>query len=176
LPVQHRHCHGCLLSSSSWSPSFVEAVLPIALTVLAVHGCPVAGYTLCLSVLTEVACDKVVFQEICLTNEVARYREVTPSWQSPHLWQSCVSCGNGCPRRLAPRCGRVIFLVTVPNLATSHSPMGTTLAKTSSSANQPFVVKLPTPVGHQITLLCNVAVLGDVSLLIKPRLSVKFLP
>jgi len=31
-----------------------------------------------LSVLTEVACcDKVVFQEICITNEVARYREVT---------------------------------------------------------------------------------------------------
>ena len=99
-----------------------------------------------------------------------------PSWQSPQLWQSCVSRGNGCPLRLVPRCGRVIFLVTVPNLAMSHSPMGTTLAKTSSSANEPFVVKLPTPVGHQITLLCTVAVLGDVSLLIKPRLSVKFLP
>jgi len=52
-------------------------VPPIALTMLAVHGCPMAGYTLCSSVLTEVACDKVVFQEICLTNEVARYREVT---------------------------------------------------------------------------------------------------
>ena len=49
----------------------------IALTMLAVHGCPMAGYTLCLSVLTEIACDKVVCQEICLTNEVARYREVT---------------------------------------------------------------------------------------------------
>jgi len=54
-----------------------EAVPPIAFTVLAVHGCPMAGYTLCSSVLTEVACDKVVFQEICLTNEVDRYREVT---------------------------------------------------------------------------------------------------
>ena len=52
-------------------------VPPIALTLLAVHGCPLAGYTVCSSVLTEVACDKVVFQEICLTNEVARYREVT---------------------------------------------------------------------------------------------------
>ena len=54
-------------------------VPPIALTMLAVHGCPMAGYTLCSSVLTEVACDKVVFQEICLTNEVARYKEVSPS-------------------------------------------------------------------------------------------------
>ena len=56
-----------------------------------------------------------------------------PSWQSPHLWQGCVSRGNCCPLRLAPRCGRVIYLVTVPTLAKSHSPMGTTLAKTSSS-------------------------------------------
>ena len=103
-------------------------VPPIALTMLAVHGCPMAGYTLCSSVLTEVACDKVVFQEIC-------HREVTLLWQSPQLWQSCVSRGNGCPLRLAPRCGRVIFLVTVPTLAKSHSPMGTTVAKTSSSAN-----------------------------------------
>ena len=58
-------------------------VPPIALTLLAVHGCPMAGYTVCSSVLTEVACDKVVFQEICLTNEVARYREVTRMGKVP---------------------------------------------------------------------------------------------
>ena len=52
-------------------------LLTIDLTMLAVHGCPVAGYILCSSVLTEIACDTVVFQEICLTNEVTRYREVT---------------------------------------------------------------------------------------------------
>ncbi len=52
-------------------------VPPIALTMLAVHRCPVAGYILCSSVLTEIACDTVVFQEICLTTKVACYREVT---------------------------------------------------------------------------------------------------
>ena len=65
-------------SPSHWS-CFCQSVdvHPIALTMLAVHGCPMAGYTICSSVLTEIACDKVVFQEICLTNEVARYKEVT---------------------------------------------------------------------------------------------------
>jgi len=62
----HWSCH-CLLVD----------VPPIALTMLAVHGYPMAGYAPCSSVLTEVACDKVVFQEICLTNEVTRNREVT---------------------------------------------------------------------------------------------------
>jgi hypothetical protein len=65
-------------SPSHWSCLCQLVDVPsIALTMLAVHGCPMAGYTLCSSVLTEIACDKVVFQEICLTNEVARYREVT---------------------------------------------------------------------------------------------------
>ena len=91
-------------------------VPPIALTLLAVHGCPMAGYTVCSSVLTEVACDKVVFQEICLTNEVARYREVTRMGKVPIFWQSCVSsCLHGQLASAAnlPPCNKVAYFANV---------------------------------------------------------------
>ena len=134
-------------SPSHWSCLCQSVDVPsIALTMLAVHGCPMAGYTLCSSVLTEVACDKVVFQEIC-------HREVTLLWQSPHLWQSCVSRGNCCPLRLAPRCGRVISWYRCP-LWQSHIPLWEPLWLRRHPR------KLPTPVGYQIARLCNVAVWG----------------
>ncbi len=88
-------------------------VPPIALTLLAVHGCPMAGYTVCSSVLTEVACDKVVFQEICLTNEVARYREVTLLGKVP-IFGKVVSAVafmvNLLPAANLPPCTRVAYL------------------------------------------------------------------
>jgi len=79
LPVVQQRLESKFCTSPSHWSCLCQSVdvPPIALTMLAVHGCPMAGYTLCSSVLTEIACDKVVFQEICLTNKVARYREVT---------------------------------------------------------------------------------------------------
>ena len=55
---------------------------------------------LCSSILTEIACDKVVFQEICLTNEVARHREVTLLGKVPIFGKVVLAVlGNGCPLR-----------------------------------------------------------------------------
>ena len=84
---------------------------------LAVHGCPMAGYTVCSSVLTEVACDKVVFQEICLTNEVARYREVTRLGKVP-IFGKVVSAVafmvNLLPAANLPPCNKVAYFANVP--------------------------------------------------------------
>ena len=90
---------------------------PIALTLLAVHGCPLAGYTVCSSVLTEVACDTVIFQEICLTNEVARYRDVTRLGKVP-IFGKVVSAVafmvNLLPAANLPPCNKVAYFANVP--------------------------------------------------------------
>ncbi len=59
LPVVQQQLESkCCRSPGHWSCHCQSVdVPPIALTMLAVHGCPMAGYALCSSVLTEVACD-----------------------------------------------------------------------------------------------------------------------
>jgi hypothetical protein len=76
-----------------------------------------AGYAFCSSVLTVVACDKVVFQEICLTNEVARYREVTRLGEVP-IFGKVVSAVafmvNLLPAANLPSCNKVAYFANVP--------------------------------------------------------------